>query len=70
MEDGVQNGKGAFRVHSGAVWAPASLQEMMDEIFKDVLIHGGLAEEEHQRIVERVLKNLLNHGLGIQSRKI
>ena len=50
----------------GLTNAPASFQEMMDEIFDglegvvwylhDILIHGGETEEEHQKIVEQVLK--------------
>ena len=53
----------------GLTNAPASFQEMMDEIFEgqertlwyldDILIHGGEIEEEHQMIVEQVLKRCL-----------
>ena len=54
--------------------APASFQEMMDEIFEgqegtlwyldDILIHGGKTEKEHQMIVEQVLKRCLQHDLA------
>ena len=53
----IQNGEGTYRVR---------FQEIMDGIFKDeegvlwylgdILIHGGLTKEEHQRIVEEVLR--------------
>ena len=61
--------------------APASFQEMMDEIFEgddeygmlwyidNMLIHGGKTEEEHQRLVEYVLKKCLDHGLAINLKK-
>ena len=57
----------------GLTNAPASLQEMMDTIFKDmegcicylddILIYGGDTEAEHQAIVEKVLQQCIEHGL-------
>jgi len=59
----------------GLMNAPASFQEMMDTIFKDVegcvwylddiLIFGGKTEEEHQAIVEKVLEKCVEHGLAV-----
>ena len=59
----------------GLTNAPASLQEMMDTIFKDmegciwylddILIHGGDTEAEHQAIVEKVLQQCVEHGLAV-----
>ena len=65
----------------GLMNAPASFQEMMDEIFEgddeygmlwyidDMLLHGGETEEEHQKLVEYVLKKCLDHGLAINLEK-
>ena len=59
--------------------APASFQEMMDEIFDgldgviwyldDILIYRGSTEEEHQKIVEQVLKRCLDHSLAVNLEK-
>jgi len=59
----------------GLMNAPASFQEMMDTIFKDVegcvwylddiLIFGGETEEEYQALVERVLKKCVEHGPAV-----
>ena len=59
----------------GLTNAPATFQEMMDTIFKDldscvwylddILIYGGDTEEEHQKIVEKVLQLYINHGLAV-----
>ena len=48
---------------------------MMDTIFKDmegcvwylddILIYGGDTEEEHQKIVEKVLQLCVDHGLAV-----
>ena len=53
--------------------ALASLQEMMDAIFKDmegcicylndILINGGDTKAEHQAIVTKVLQLFVEHGL-------
>lgn len=55
----------------GLTNAPASFQEMMNEIFErqegilwyldDILIHGGNTEEEHQKVVEQMLKKCLGY---------
>jgi len=54
---------------------PASFQEMMDTIFKDVegcvwylddiLIFGVETEEEHQALVEKVLEKCIEHRLAV-----
>ena len=59
----------------GLTNAPASFQEMMDAIFKDmegciwylnnILIHGGDTEAENQAIVEKVLQQCVEHGLAV-----
>jgi len=59
----------------GLMNTPASFQEMMDTIFKDVegcvwylddiLIFGGETEEEHQALVEKVLEKCVEHGLAV-----
>ena len=59
----------------GLTNAPASCQEMMDTIFKDmegciwylndILIYGGDTEAEHQAIVEKVLQQCVEHGLAV-----
>ena len=59
----------------GLTNAPASFQEMMDAIFKDmegciwylddILIYGGDTEGEHQAIVEKVLQQYVEHGLTV-----
>ena len=59
----------------GLTNAPASFQEMMDTIFKDmegciwylddILIYGGDTEAEHQAIVEKVLQQCVEHGLTV-----
>ena len=59
----------------GLTNAPASFQEMMDTIFKDmegciwdldaILIYGGDTEAEHQAIVEKVLQQCVEHGLAV-----
>ena len=59
----------------GLTNAPASFQEMMDTIFKDmegciwylddILIYGGDTEGEHQAIVEKVLQQCVKHGLAV-----
>ena len=51
----------------------------MDEIFDglegvvwyldDILIHGGLTEEEHQKLVEQVLQRCLDHDLAVTLEK-
>ena len=59
----------------GLTNAPASFQEMMDTLFKDmegciwylddILIHGGESEAEHQAMVEKVLQQCVEHGLAV-----
>ena len=59
----------------GLTNAPASFQDMMDTIFKDmegciwylddILIYGGDTEGEHQAIVEKVLLQCIEHGLAV-----
>ena len=59
----------------GLTNAPASFQEMMDTIFKDmegynwylddILIYGGDTEAEHQAIVEKVLQQCVEDGLTV-----
>ena len=59
----------------GLTNALASLQEMLDAIFKhmegciwyldDILIYGGDTEAEHQAIVEKVLQQCVEHGLAV-----
>ena len=59
----------------GLTNAPASFQEMMDTIFKDmegciwylvdIRIYGGDTEAEHQAIVEEVLQQRVEHGLAV-----
>ena len=68
--------KGLFKytvILFGLMNAPASFQEMMDQIFEgddeygmlwyidDMLIHGGETEEEHQKLIQYVRKKYLNH---------
>ena len=65
----------------GLINAPASFQEMMDEIFEgdddygmlwyidDMLIHGGETEEKHQKPVEYILQKCLDDGLAINLEK-
>ena len=58
----------------GLTNAPATFQEMMDRIFKDIegclwylddiLIYGGDTEEEHQKIVDQVLQLCIDHFLA------
>src|SRR5207302_4339703 len=58
---------------------PASFQEMMDTVFKDmegcisylddILIYRGDTEEEHQAIVEKVLQQCVNNGLAVNLAK-
>ena len=55
--------------------APASFQEMMDTIFKDmegciwylddILIPGDDTNGKHQAIVEKVLRQCVEHGLTV-----
>ena len=55
--------------------APASFQEMMDTIFKDmeeciwyvddIPIYGGNTKAEHQAIVKKVLQQCVEHGLAV-----
>ena len=55
--------------------APASFQEIIDTIFKDmeaciwyledILIYAGDTEAEHQAIVEKVLQQCVEHGLAV-----
>ena len=59
----------------GRTNAPASFQDMMDVIFKDmegciwylddILICGGNTEAERQAIVETVLQQCVTHGLAV-----
>ena len=59
--------------------APATFQEMMDKIFKDlngvmwylddILIYRGNSEAKHQQIVEWVLQKLLDYNLAINLEK-
>ena len=59
----------------GLTNATGTVQEMKDTIFKDmeacvwylndILIHGGNMEEEHQKIVEKVLQLCVDHGLAV-----
>ena len=59
----------------GLTNAPASFQEMMHTIFKDIeeciwylddiLIYGGNTEAEHEAIVEKVLQQYVVHGLAV-----
>ena len=59
----------------GLTNAPATCQEMMDTIFKDmegcvwylvdILIYGGDTEEEHQKIVQEVLQLCIDHSLAV-----
>ena len=63
----------------GLTNAPATFQEMMDTIFKDIegcvwyldniLIYGGDTDEEHQKIVEKVLQLCIDHGLAVNLAK-
>ena len=55
--------------------APASFQEIIDTIFKDmdgciwyfddILIYGGNTEAEHQATSEKVLQQYVKHGLAV-----
>ena len=59
----------------GLTNTPASFQEMMDTIFKDmgecmwslynILIYGGNAKTEHQAIVKKVLQQCVEHRLAV-----
>ena len=59
----------------GLTNAPASFQEMINTIFKDmegciwylndILIDGGDTEAAHQAIVEKVLQQCVEHGLTV-----
>ena len=59
----------------GLTNAPASFQEMMDTILKDmegciwylndILIYGGYTKAEHQAIVEKVLQQCVEHRLAV-----
>ena len=59
----------------GLTNAPASCQEIMDTIFKDmevciwylhdILIYGGDTEVKHQTIVENVMQQCVEHGLAV-----
>ena len=59
----------------GLTNAPASFQEMMNTMFKnmkgciwylnDILIYGGNTEAEHPPIVEKVLQQYIEHGLAV-----
>jgi len=63
----------------GLANAPATFQEMMDTIFKDIegciwylhdiLIYGGNSEEEHQQLVEQVLHQCIKYGLAVNLTK-
>jgi len=54
--------------------APTTFQEMIDAVFKNmegciwyldyILIYGGETEAEHQRLVEKVLQQCVQHGLA------
>ena len=59
----------------GLTNAPASFQEMMDTIFKDIegciwylddiLIYRGNTEAEHQARVENFLQHCVEHALAV-----
>ena len=59
----------------GPAYAPASFQEMMDTIFKDVqgciwylddsLIYSGNTRGEHQAMVKKLLQQCIEHGLAV-----
>ena len=59
----------------GLTNAPASFQEMMDTIFKDmegciwylddILIYSGNTEAAHQAIVGKILQHCVEHGLAV-----
>jgi len=63
----------------GLTNAPATFQEMMDTVFKDmegciwylddILIYGGDSEEEHQHLVEQILQQCIKHGLAVNLTK-
>jgi hypothetical protein len=63
----------------GLTNAPATFQEMMDTVFKDmegciwylddILIYGGETEAEHQAIVEKVLQQCVDNGLAVNLTK-
>jgi len=63
----------------GLTNAPATFQEMMDVVFKDmegciwylddILTYGGETEAEHQRLVEQVLQRCVQHGLAVNLSK-
>ena len=65
-----ENTLGPFRLTN----APATLQEMIDVVFEDmeaciwylddILIYGGETEGEHQRLVEKVLLQCVQHRLA------
>jgi len=62
----------------GLTNTPATFQEMIDTIFKDmegciwylddILIYGGHSEE-HQQLVEQVLQQCIKHGLVVNLTK-
>ena len=63
----------------GSTNAPATLQEIMDILFKaeegcvwymdDILIYGGTTEAEHQAVVEKVLQQCVKHELTVNITK-
>jgi len=63
----------------GLTNAPATFQEMMNTIFKDmegciwylndILTYGGDSEEEHQQLVEQVLQQCIKHSLAVNLTK-
>jgi len=63
----------------GLTNAPATFQEMMDTIFKDmkgciwylddILIYGEDSKEEIQQLVEQVLQQCIKHGLAVNLTK-
>jgi len=63
----------------GLTNATATIQEMMDAVFKDmeeciwylddILIYGGETEAEHQRLVEQVLQKCVQHELAVNLSK-
>jgi len=59
----------------GLTNAPAIFQEIIDVVFQDIegcirylddiLIYRGETEAEHQRLVEKVLQQCVQHGLAV-----